>query len=550
MKKASLVRLAVCLTIMLVPLFFVGRPQLSAGGRTVANQRCVFVPMVRGSGGATANASPAPASGNPCEQVVPTTTPTRTTAPVTATPTRTPTSGPPSQLSGAVRLRPVAAGSMPENSPKRYLVVLDTSGSMSANVEGQCNNRGPTIQCEEGPNGQANITETGKLVWWNPPSERRIAVAKDSLSYLIDQLNMVGNSGYTLARPPDQFGLVWFNHEQAISMTTGFSSHPVELKAALVDAGSYDNDPYRTLGGTNGAGGMYRARQLLDATPQTVVYHGQTYTYTQQIIYITDGVASDFLDPTKANLAGGPSDDSTYPAGSFCAQLGAQVLRNADCQSNDGGGLYNDWDRPITQLVKQSTLIKDNPVSNAKVFVIAISNISSAGLRDGVASFPSYYYQMITLVRYPDGSTNLDRIIGSLYDRTTPENCQPIVSPFTNLITSAQLPVGVPGLGGNKVGELRLTNITTGEIHTFDLAVNAATSELSYAVNGLPAGEYELSAYIFYRGSDGVTREYSRLYTNESSTESIVLELGPDPQLRNLDLLLNGNVCATEYVTQ
>jgi hypothetical protein len=81
MSRPVVLRLAVCLTIMLVPLFLALRPDLSAEGRTVATQRCVFVPMVRGSGRAIANASPIQASRNPCELPVASPTATRRRSP-------------------------------------------------------------------------------------------------------------------------------------------------------------------------------------------------------------------------------------------------------------------------------------------------------------------------------------------------------------------------------------------------------------------------------------------------------------------------------------
>jgi hypothetical protein len=547
MSRPVVLRLAVCLTIMLVPLFLALRPDLSAEGRTVATQRCVFVPMVRGSGRAIANASPIQASSNPCELPVASPTATRTAAPTPShTPTVTPTSGPPSQLSGSVRFQPIAAGSVPANSPRRVMVVLDVSGSMSANFEGQCNNNGQVSQCEVGLAGSppAVITDTGRLVWWNPAADRRITIAKTSINRLIKLLNMPGNQGYTNTRPPDELGLVWFNDQQAITMTQRFSSDPAALRAAVLDAGRYDNDPYRTSGGTNGAAGLYRAKQLLDEGPMTEFYNHQIFTYTQQLIYITDGVATHFLDTTKANLAGGASDASTFLAGSVCAMLGSQVLRDATCQTTAGGGLYNGWNRPLTQLVQQSNALKESPAYSLQLFAIALSNIPATGLRNGVATVPLHFYAIPSLQRLPDGTTNLDLVMEDIYDRSDDSACRPSVSPFTNIVTNEQLPVGVPGLEGNKVGEVSLVNNDTATEYVFPISFNTATRELGYAVNGLPPGQYTLSAYLFFKGSDGVTRGYTNILKAEQSTPSILIDLTNTPQQRTLELLLNGDVCA------
>ncbi len=294
-----------------------------------------------------------------------------------------------------MRLLPEYAAILPSPRVPRYLVVLDASGSMSANFNGQCNNLGPTVQCANGPPGApaVQVTGTGPTYYWNPQPERRIYAAKKAVDRLVRLTNMPSNSDYHLTRPNDQMAVVWFNESVPTVNMMPFSDNPDNIITFIGNANETSGDSYRSQGGTNGAAGLYRAKLLLEAAPPTVDFNGQTYTYENHVIFITDGISNQFLDLTKSNLWGGQSNASTYPTGNYCASLGNLVTESAACQITEIGGMYNGWDRPITQMVNVSqTYFQSQMYGPTDVYVVALSSIPNTGLAPGVATNPQRFY--------------------------------------------------------------------------------------------------------------------------------------------------------------
>ncbi|NTV63048.1 MAG: VWA domain-containing protein, partial [Oscillochloris sp.] len=225
------------------------------------------------------------------------------------------------ELFGGVSFFPEYQTNPVEQRPIQYVVVLDTSGSMSANFDGRCNNTtsgSNYLQCSNGPAGSRNleVSNTGVDYWWNPQNERRIYVAKKALERLVSLTNMPGNTGYTTTRPADKMAVVWFNSKVPSGNAMNFSNNKTNLTNFITTANNgYGN--YRSVGGTNGAAGLYRASLLFGAAPKTVAFNGNNVEYKRVVLFITDGVSNEFLNPSNSDLDGGWSYDATYASGSY-----------------------------------------------------------------------------------------------------------------------------------------------------------------------------------------------------------------------------------------
>jgi hypothetical protein len=444
---------------VLLPTLAVGRPAQPVEGRTAATQRCVYLPLISSGDQATAPISSGQSGDDPCQQLLADATATATNTPgptntgtatpsATSTSTTTATAQPGYSLNGAVGFYPTSVRtSENRTTPLQLMIVLDVSGSVSANAAGQCNNTGTVIQCEPGPPGSGTIdgAGTGSDRWWAPASERRIAVFKNSISYLIEQLNMPGNPGYNPALPSDEVSLVWFHHAQTRGMTTTWSSDPVLLRNAVLQAGSYQGDNYRTLGGTNVAAGLYRAALLLQQRQSSVVFNNQNYAYRRAVLLASDGTAKDFFNPNAANLSGGNSNSSTYPVGSECRALGLEVIHSIPCQTTEGGGLYQGFDRPITQMIKVANdYIKNDPQTNADLFVLSPFHDPRIGLKEQVASSAEHFFTITTFAQYANGSSNVDPLVRALKGNTA-TSCEAVEEPLQWSIEQANAGAIPPG---------------------------------------------------------------------------------------------------------
>lgn len=453
----------------------------------------------------------------------------------------------PAQVTGGLRLLPEYAGAAVNLRVPRYLVVFDASGSMSANFDGQCNETGTIVQCSNGPPGypDVQVINTGTIHYWRTQQERRIYVAKQALIRLARLANMPGNASYDSTRPADQMAVVWFNEGAPTSNVLSFSSNPASITNFIIRANNI-NGSYRSEGGTNGAAGLYRAQLLLSAASPTVDINGQTYTYENHVIFITDGISSGFFDPTRADLWGGQSLANTYPANSYCNRLGALVVESAVCQTTDGGGMFNGWDRPITQMINVSqTYLTSGMYGPTDVYVVAISHVATTGLSDGVpTNSTDYFFPAPSLETYADGTNNVDAIIDTIYSRTLPNAtiCQPMTAgDWASSIDAAHLPDGASPLG-----EVALTSVSTGVSYTAPITRDPTTGELSYLFTGLSAGSYQIQASLFYKGDDGVTRIYSKLDVAGTLLDTLDVTLSGQTQtLDMLSLRLGGDVCAT-----
>ena len=482
------------------------------------------------------------------------------------------------ELIGSVSIWPEYQHRPQARRPIQYVVVLDVSGSMSADFEGRCDRttvsnppaagrRRGWWRCAEAPPNadppRAEVTGTGPNYWWSVESERRITVAKRALYTLVRSTNMPGNAEYDPSRPPDQMALVWYSHEVPSGNVRSFSSNPNTIISNIDAAGAYNGDRYRTMGGTNSAAGLYRASLVLRDAPRTVTQNGRTWEYKRVVVFVTDGVANQFLNRSARNLRAGTSTADTYSNGHACRNFGALVIENAACQTTDvgglstgGGGIPAGLDRPITQAVKVSR--EDLQANGVEVYSVALAHIPDTGLRDGVASFPSYFFSAKDLQRNADGSTNVDAIMQAINTMVETGICEPRAdAAWTNVIPPANFQ-SVGSLQYPNVGEVILTDQSTGTQYRAPIRADASRGgALSYRFDRLPAGSYRVQPYLFYRHPldppSAGPRRYSLIYQNEETVSEIVINVAPNTSVgsftqtirQDLQLRLFGDVCAT-----
>ena len=483
------------------------------------------------------------------------------------------------ELIGSVSIWPEYEYRPQARRPIQYVVVLDVSGSMSADFEGKCDRttRGDAPaagrqrgwwRCAEAPPNsnppRAEVTGTGPDYWWSVESERRITVAKRALYTLVRSTNMPGNAEYDPSRPPDQMALVWYSHEVPSGNVRSFSSDPNTIISNIDAAGAYNGDRYRTMGGTNSAAGLYRASLVLRNAPRTVTRNGRTWEYKRVVVFVTDGVANQFLNRSAGNLRAGTSTADTYSNGHACRNFGALVIENAACQTTDvgwlssgGGGVPAGLDRPITQAVKVSR--EDLQANGVEVYAVALSHIPDTGLRDGVASFPSYFFSARDLQRNADGSTNVDAIMQAINTQVENGICEPRAdAAWTNVIPPANFQ-SVGSLQYPNVGEVTLIDQSTNTRYIAPIRADASRGgALSYRFDRLPAGSYRVTSYVLYRHpldppSVG-PRRYGRIYQNEVTNDEIVINVAPNTTVgsftqtirQDLQLRFGRDVCTLQ----
>ncbi len=473
-------------------------------------------------------------------------------------------------LMGQVAIRPEYAFIPTERKPIQYVVVLDVSGSMSANFDGQCNSD-KLRQCTNGPAGYPTPTGGAGQYYWKKVEERRIYVAKQAIMSLVRSTNMPGNPGYDPTRPDDQMALVWFNDYVPSSNTRAFSNLPNTIANNIKDAGRAYSHDYRTSGGTNGAGGLYRAALMLDAAPRKVNFQGKDWDYKRVVIYITDGVSNIFLNKSDSKLYGGLSEKGTYSKNHPSCYVD-KVYELAECQvTGDGvrgggltekyGSIPKGWDRPITMAGQVSK--NDLQANGAEVYVIALSNIPATGLQDSIASFPKYYFSAASLERDAQGKTNVDAIMEVINTLVESGQCVPRSDVLDGKpeFKDTILPSEYQAFPGSptypQVGEVRLTNVENGTVIKIPIMADSE-GRTTYVKHDVPKGNYKLKPYVFYRHPlDPPTagpRQYSLIDTGGGEAISeMVITVGPQSsqagsfvqQIRqDLKLRLAGDVCA------
>jgi len=461
-----------------------------------------------------------------------------------------PPTPPMTELTGTVQFQPSYGARSNSYRPVQYVVSLDVSGSMNMTFDGIGSNptNGQSIQCTNGPagSGTPQTCTPNASYAYRVLEQRRVYVAKKALELLVSLTNMPGNANYNANLPKDRMAVTWWSHAAPASWKVDFTSDPAALRTAIRNAGSQNGDPYKTDGGTNGAGGLYRVAQLFQNAPRMTNELGQNWTYRRVVLYVTDGVSNEFLDTSAANLSGGTSDSNTFPQNSYCKRLGAAAREDAGCQTNEIGGIYqNRYDRPVTSMVKiANDNIKGNAAVGSEIYVVALSNIAATGLENGVAS-TDRFFPARSLELNSNGETNVDRIIRLARGYSTDTSCIPTQGEWQNTLSAGEF-ANIGGLVYPIVGQVTLTNSATGFTKTEPI-VAGTSGALSYRFTQLPRGTYELSAVIFYKHPQDPNpqpRRYSWIYENENRVSNVTVSVGErSVTSRNLRLQADGQDC-------
>jgi len=498
-------------------------------------------------------------------------------------------------LTGEVTFWPEYKTQSEDRLPVQYFVVLDASGSMNFSFEGwgwdpADNDRkacaveldgtvidGKTYKAS-GCSGSGDGWSGGNAYHaWHPIKERRAYVAKKALERLIDLGNFAGSAAEDTSMPYDQMQIIWFGHEQKKDWQSDRSSDAEYLREALLMAGvhpggnyinKYDdldwfdrknkapdealepNDEglteiyYTSSGGTNGAAGLYRSGIRMGEAPQTVTFNGETKDYKRAIIFVTDGVSNQFLDITNNNTLqlSHNNESKQFPKNSYCADLPDNNARHnsAICQTTEGAGAKwkkngTLYDRPITQMGNVSEeYLKDN----AEVYVIALSDFATTGLKERVASFPEYFISAPSLEWYDtngdgeDDTTNIDQIVEYIQANVGQGDCiANAENRWVGEMSSDESDARI--FTWPKVGEVSLYQ-NNQLIETTGIELDQATGELRYTFNNnLPAGNYELRAQLVYiHPVDEIPRTYSDIASfGEEVNPSIGVTLEPNAEV-------------------
>jgi Flp pilus assembly protein TadG len=454
-------------------------------------------------------------------------------------------------VTGTVLLRPRYVLPPLAHQPVQYTIVLDTSGSMMWNFNGEAKTgSGTVVQCgssndparEADRAADASSCRSGPA--WSPASERRIHVAKTALQNFIN-----------LLEPYDAMQIIGFSSTDVKASTTGWVYGDPAGKQTLSDAtliaGASLTDPYTVSGGTPSATGLDEARQLIAASPDTSATDGRDFK--KVVIFMTDGVANYFKD--QRNPQSGSKQFDWYNDSSdnpTCENLAGQA-EIPSCHI----GMTNtnpSFERPITAMASVAREIKNLNDGETVIYVIALAGVPATGLSTDVAqqsTFP-YYSEAIQ-------ASQVQQI-------------------FDAINQSIEDPTCLPAGGANWVGTIdndhTITNAATrssfslptdtsiyGYVYLKDqygstLQTSALThqnGQLSYSFADVAPGTYKLEAFAGYKGDDvptPIARVYSSILLpdlSHSTSRSFAVDasqtLNSVVPLPALFLDLNGNVC-------
>ncbi len=423
-------------------------------------------------------------------------------------------------IAGPVQFRPRHRYAPNLSQPVQYLIILDVSGSMSWNFEGQTGSSGNATQCT----GVALVSRC-TTIGWTPTSERRVYIAKQAIHSFIDQMG-TNDSMRIVSYSGNLNGS--FSDSNAISSltkawpTNGWSNDKNTLKQAVLSAGAINGDSYYTRGGTPSATGIASGNQVLSAAPTSS--GGQDYK--RVIIFLTDGVANVFKD-------------GHMPSSNECES------EIASCQL----GYKNGQAKPITAMALEAANLKQL----GTVYAVAFAGVDETGLQD-VASASNYPY--FSSANRPE---ELRTILNDISTDVKLGDCVPSGgTTFLNTITDDRVGTVSP------VGPQ--TYPTVGYVYLYDnngnplpagkdkapIMVDPQTGTLSYRFSDLtPNTTYQMSAFVAYQGDDDISRSYDQIFNpNLQSTDSrrsFTLQsagsLGRVVPMEPLYLDMNGSVC-------
>ncbi|HEU5102980.1 MAG TPA: hypothetical protein VFU22_28350, partial [Roseiflexaceae bacterium] len=316
------------------------------------------------------------------------------------------------------------------------------------------------------------------------------------------------------------------------------------LKAAVLEAGKTNNDPYEADGGTPSATGLNEARKQLQGAP-TKSTDGREFR--QVTLFLTDGVANYFVKKT-----GNPDGFGWYNDGHdnpSCA--GRNISEDTACHI--GNTLTNpSIERPISAMATEGAELKKTNT----VYVIALAGVTATGLTEVAqqATFP-YYSEA-------EQAGQVDEIFAAINQNVENPTCIPAGgTAFTGKIDAKNT---VTDTGTRNAFSLPADTSVYGYVYLKDAYgqtlktapikpdVNA-NGQLSYSFDSLTPGTYQLEAYVVYKGDDEPTpiaRKYSSiLFPNLSHDTAYTFNLSPSQTLNSivaldpLNLDLTGVVC-------
>jgi hypothetical protein len=406
-------------------------------------------------------------------------------------------------LTGQVYVNPRWKANLAGSQPIAYQIVLDVSGSMSWDFNGYGTFHGGDVQCESPNNPNplnleyASGCQGGVDSAWRKEGERRITVAKNAIYNFID-----GMGEYDMMR------VVAFttgsNNRAKLETPGTWSTNKGQLKNYVKNVGMYQNDPYRTSGGTAGADALDQASKFFLTSQGFVPVEPTTgLEYKPVVIYLTDGVANIFLDGTVNTARDIP----------LCAAMSqSQAINTASpCQV---GYTANNVARPITAMIYIANGMKARNDSLG-IYVVAMAQTPPDGL-ERVANSDEYFFPA-------EQAAKVQETLKKIQDAAEQSTCNPAGGySWVNSITGSAVPGSPPAPGSSVFGQVFIyepgkptpkytlpIDMSSGLSQNGQLGFSIAPPDPSNpASQGITPGNYEMAAYIWYKGTDGVARSY------------------------------------------
>ncbi len=450
-------------------------------------------------------------------------------------------------LEGQVSLYPHAKY-IPDsaNAPLQLLIVLDASGSMNFNFNGEAykNGAGPKLLCQ----GSGSTECVNGSYVWNNDSERRASIAANVLKEMVltklrpqDQVRIVNyhNAYYQYGEPRPDVPFDEVLGTLTTSLLDTWTNDPNVIEAALDKAALVSSNS----GETPSALGLARAREVYN---NSNAEYAPGKPYKRSIILLTDGMANVTLSG-KWYRCPGPTP-GTY--------VGDDITCMSGVNDMDDGKLDTNTDYPIVALNKEAaklhTMIKGDENGNGSLNVVALGPIDEVGESLSQVSSTNTVYSAKDEAQLREGLEAIFSAVTNMpcedtFDRSSP----------TTVIESANLPLGVPKLpeaAGGVVGYVKLSSVAWTSPAT-PIMWDSSTKKLSYRIEGIPPGDYNMTYWMMYRGTDGVVRSYEvAMPFNQSNgqpvaSQSISLKPSTDvigSVVRNLilDMQAGIDVCA------
>ncbi len=411
-------------------------------------------------------------------------------------------------LNGTIGLLPQWGQRTVGNDPIAFTFILDVSGSMSWNFLGegtvggtinyQADSTGGTDYECENPGNKSSLPyrstcSGGPGDPWRKVAERRIAVSKTAIKRFIDTMD-TGDTMRIVAFSSDMSG----GPARYTSVApSSWVTDKAQMKAAVDNIGKYNNDMYRTSGGTPGANGVKGALSLLQSSSMPKkAPDGRTYK--RVVIYLTDGVANIFLD-------GNVND-----ARDICGNMSPNQARNTPyCQI---GVMSNGVERPITAMISQAQKIRNLDDSTA-IYALAVGPVPPDGLAL-VANGDNYFFQaadpgavdaIFAQIRAQIEGPCVEQMGNTVYKVDGDNTPDPAYLPEA-LPSDAYGYVTIEDSAGNPLPDGK---------GKAPIRHSPYTGRLTYSIPadaGLKPGEYRIKAWVAYKGQDGVTRVYNAFF--------------------------------------